>query len=416
MKRAKTIRNYGIAILLIVLLFPCLVSAQKYSWKQKANYGGGPTRSTQAFSIGDKIYVGPGHYPSGNQNKEFWEYNTVTNVWTRKADFDDGGGMGVGFSINGKGYITLSGTNGTWEYDPVTDVWIQKASFPGGRNYAAGFVIGNKAYVGTGNGHCPMVTYCRDFWEFDPLTNKWTQKEPFPGVARYGAVGFSIGNFGYMGTGAFSSGYSDFYKYDPATNTWSAIADFPGGKRVHASSFVINNKGYVGIGMELPPDVATKDFWEYDPLTDMWTQKEDFGGGERSYSVSAATSTKGYLGTGSESNGPFPGNKDDFWEYSPEVSDTIPHIVLEMPTVFTPNNDGMNDVFRPLQMAGVKDATLKVYNRWGQKMIETNDLYKGWDGTNKNNSCTEGIYFWLIDYITVADEPKALKGFVTIFN
>jgi hypothetical protein len=41
----------------------------------------------------------------------------------------------------------------------------------------------------------------KDFWEYDPATNTWTQKADFGGTARYSAVGFSIADKGYLGTG-----------------------------------------------------------------------------------------------------------------------------------------------------------------------------------------------------------------------
>ena len=422
MQQSNVIKHYGITILLIVIFLPYNTMAQKYTWKQKTNYGGGPITQGVAFSIGDKIYVGTGYNQQTGRSKQFWEYNTVTNVWTRKADFGGSARQeAVGFSINGKGYIAFGESKDIWEYDPATNTWTNKAPFPNStRGNAAVFVVGNKAYIGTGIGGCSSPLYCKDFWEYDPAADKWTQKTDFPGIGRYGSIAFSIGNIGYMGTGTDGwTSYSDFYKYDPATDKWSAIADYPGGKRYFASAFVINNKGYVGIGMEFPPNLPTKDFWEYDPVADSWTRKEDFGGVERHYSVTAATSIKGYLGMGTGNGGSSPGDKEDFWEYSLDsvtVSDTTPHIVLEMPNVFTPNNDGMNDIFRPQQMAGVRDATLKIYNRWGQKILETKDVFTGWDGTNKNNSCADGTYFWMIDYITVTNEPKVQKGFVTMFQ
>ena len=46
----------------------------------------------------------------------------------------------------------------------------------------------------------------KDFWEYDPATNAWTQKADFGGTARYGAVGFSIGSKGYIGTGSDLNG------------------------------------------------------------------------------------------------------------------------------------------------------------------------------------------------------------------
>ena len=54
---------------------------------------------------------------------------------------------------------------------------------------------------------------------------------------------------------------------------------------------------------------------------------------------------------------------------------------LTMPTAFTPNNDNLNDLFRLKYPDIVKAIHLSVYNRMGQKIFETTDPYKGWDGT-----------------------------------
>ena len=412
--------NTRVLTFLFVMFTSCFVMAQSYTWKQKASYGAGPVRQAVAFSINDKIYVGTGYNEVTGRSKQFWEYNTATNIWTRKADF---GGIAryeaIGFSLNGKGYIGTGDNNELWEYDPLANTWKKKTSFPTSyRRNAAVFVIGDKAYVGTGDGPCNG--YCKDLWEYDAVADTWTQKADFPGVGRYGAVAFSIDGFGYIGTGTDGwKVYKDFYKYDPQLNTWSAIADFGGSKRFFASAFALKDKGYVGIGLEFLPNIAVKDFWEYDPLTNTWIRKVDFEGVERHYAVGTATATKGYFGTGDGNDGPSPGDKEDFWEYSPEeiiIPDPVSQAELEMPNVFTPNNDGINDVFRPQLIKGIKQATLKVYNRWGQKIIETSDVWNGWDGTNKSQVSSDGTYFWMIDYMTEANESGESKGFVTMIK
>jgi len=57
-----------------------------------------------------------------------------------------------------------------------------------------GFSIGDKGYIGTGGDPGGV----NDFWEYDTTANTWTMKAFFGGTARYGAVGFSIGSFGYL--------------------------------------------------------------------------------------------------------------------------------------------------------------------------------------------------------------------------
>jgi len=91
-------------------------------------------------------------------------------------------------------------------------------------------------------------------------------------------------------------------------------------------------------------------------------------------------------------------------------------IILEMPNVFTPNGDGVNESFVPIEMKGIQQATLQIFNRWGQKLVETNDLVTGWDGKCNTVDCTSGTYFWIVQYSTITNESKTLKGFLTLIK
>jgi len=80
-------------------------------------------------------------------------------------------------------------------------------------------VVNGKAYVGTGLNDIKGTNKAeKDFWEYDPAVGTngtWTQTANFGGGEQYGAVGFSIGSKGYIGTGANSSSYlKDFWEYD----------------------------------------------------------------------------------------------------------------------------------------------------------------------------------------------------------
>src|SRR5438874_2713322 len=83
------------------------------------------------------------------------------------------------------------------------NTWTQKANFGGSARFGAvGFSIGIKGYIGTGiNGSCCPFNVLKDIWEYDPTTDTWTQKADFGGGLRGWAVGFSIGDKGYVGTG-----------------------------------------------------------------------------------------------------------------------------------------------------------------------------------------------------------------------
>lgn len=189
-------------------------------------------------------------------------------------------------------------------------IWTPKANFGGTSRYAAvGFSIGNKGYVGTGMDG----TVKKDFWEWDKNTNVWTQKADFGGAARYSAAGFSIGTKGYIGTGmdGTSTRRKDFWEYDPSTNVWTQKADFAGTAREGAVGFSIGSLGYIGTGQE-SVSVFKKDFWEYNPSANTWTARTNFGGTVRSAAVGFSIGTKGYIGTGVDAAG---AAKNDFWEW-----------------------------------------------------------------------------------------------------
>jgi len=75
--------------------------------------------------------------------------------------------------------------------------------------------------------------------------------------------------------------------------------------------------------------------------------------------------------------------------------DILPTTV-DFPNVFTPDGDEVNDVFKLITKNDVcfDNLSVTIYNRWGLKMFESNDLSFEWDGTTKNGAkCKEGVYY-----------------------
>ena len=194
----------------------------------------------------------------------------------------------------------------------ATEKWSQKTGMGGtARIGAVGFSIGNKGYIGTGF-DANSAQYQKDFWEYDPVADTWTQKADFGGSARYIAVGFNIGDKGYIGTGFDGmSGYrKDLWEYEPAQNRWTRKADCLGSGRYSAVGFSIGKKGYIGTGFNGSSDYL-HDLWEYDPSTDNWVKKADFTGEARYDAVGFSIGNNGYIGTGYTKSG----MKKDFWKY-----------------------------------------------------------------------------------------------------
>ena len=81
-----------------------------------------------------------------------------------------------------------------------------------------------------------------------------------------------------------------------------------------------------------------------------------------------------------------------------------------MPTGFTPNNDGMNDLIKPIFFGRVEQYKFWIYNRWGQLIFETTDLNKGWDGRYKGQDQGSGVFVWVCSYQLKGDPEKRQKG------
>ena len=69
---------------------------------------------------------------------------------------------------------------------------------------------------------------------------------------------------------------------------------------------------------------------------------------------------------------------------------------IYMPSAFTPNGDGLNDVFTAFGM-DLKEYQLIIYNRWGEKIFQTKDINLGWDGTYKGTASPLGLYIWELE-------------------
>lgn len=86
-----------------------------------------------------------------------------------------------------------------------------------------------------------------------------------------------------------------------------------------------------------------------------------------------------------------------------------------VPNAFTPNEDGLNDQFLPV-ISGTKFYELSIFDRWGNKVFQTTDIQKGWDGTFKGVPSKDDVYVWQIKLSTLSGETKEYKGHVTLYR
>lgn len=90
-----------------------------------------------------------------------------------------------------------------------------------------------------------------------------------------------------------------------------------------------------------------------------------------------------------------------------------------VPNTFTPDNDAFNQYFKPIFTAGFDpyDYNLKIFNRWGEIIWESNDAEVGWDGVYGGKLVQDGTYTWLIEFKTAFnDERKRITGHVNVIK
>lgn len=88
--------------------------------------------------------------------------------------------------------------------------------------------------------------------------------------------------------------------------------------------------------------------------------------------------------------------------------DTV--VALEMPNVFTPNNDGANDLYIPVSEHGIQLKSFVVLNRWGNVMHQ-DDVKIEWDGKSGGQDVSDGVYFYTITYQIYSGDEKTIHGF-----
>ena len=86
-----------------------------------------------------------------------------------------------------------------------------------------------------------------------------------------------------------------------------------------------------------------------------------------------------------------------------------------LPNVFTPNNDKVNDVWYP-KLDCIETISINIFNRWGEKMTELNDLNEFWDGKSNGKDVSDGNYFFIFEAKSFAGETIKDKGTINLFR
>jgi len=105
---------------------------------------------------------------------------------------------------------------------------------------------------------------------------------------------------------------------------------------------------------------------------------------------------------------------------------TIEYVICDTPTIcntvlapsaFSPNRDGLNDYFNAITNCPITNYSLAVFNRWGQKMYETNDITdKGWNGNFNDKQSEIGNYVWYLNFTDKDGFAYTERGDVTLIR
>ncbi len=362
----------------ISILFVSFIGHSAHIWNQKASIPAEGRHRTTGFSIGNKGYIGLGHYnsgPLGNVAKaDIWEYSPADDSWTQKADYGGGATYGAtAFTIGNRAYVGahVYGSQEFYEFNPQSNTWSIIAPCPGGSSDHPSFTVNDRGYfIGT-----------NALYEYEPTFNTWITHGSTPVSVWSWDKAFSVDGKGYLLTD------NGFFEYKPSTDNWAMRAQFPGEAVGGWSCFGINGKGYVATGYISFLNPTSRQTWQYDPQVNEWHQLADLPGSTRRFSASFKIGNKGYLGTGTNGT-----NLKDFWEFDETlVAEENSHQVNL--TVFP--NPTVDDLFIQFSDFIFTDIiTIDIYNQSGEIVLQQN--------LNQANNKIElkhlskGIYFYNI--------------------
>lgn len=89
----------------------------------------------------------------------------------------------------------------------------------------------------------------------------------------------------------------------------------------------------------------------------------------------------------------FPAEEGDSVVFSFSISGSK----LKFPNTFTPNGDGQNDVLKAKEYQSIVEFHAAVFNRWGQRLYEWDDVSEGWDGTFGGSTVRNGAYYLVVN-------------------
>lgn len=161
----------------------------------------------------------------------------------------------------------------------------------------------------------------------------------------------------------------------------------------------------------LPNEIKLTDF-SVNSTKIYWVFDNDFANKDSSSQTSRVYSSTGTFTVSHIALGPQGCNDTSAYKFT-----LVDESKLELPTAFSPNGDGINDVFRPSKLDAVTSLKVEIYNRFGIQVASWETVNGFWDGrTTSGLACDEGTYFVIAEGKGADGKEYKLKTTLNLFR
>ncbi len=187
-------------------------------------------------------------------------------------------------------------------------------------------------------------------------------------------------------------------------NNAVTVTDSPSAAFNISPSTIVDPNTNVGFTSSLGNPISTSYFWSFGDISSGTGDSSTFANPSHSYAQ-----TGNYCITLIATNGTCA-------DTNTTCIIVIGEIIINVPNVFTPNNDNINDLFF-ISSTGLKTLEVDVFDRWGLKMYSWTGFLDSWDGRTKNGKMApNGVYYYMIKYTDLKDESKEVTGFLQLID
>jgi len=296
-------------------------------------------------------------------------------------------------------------------------------------------------YLSNSNSICLKAKYVKQntplYMHYATVANNSVVQLQWDTSAYKGLIGYLLGKYNP------NTGWTDNYAFTKS-NTYTDVA-----AKINDTSYIyrvrtIDKCGYVGPESNVGTSILLKQSINNDNVALSWNAYRNWQGGVQNYLVQVQLKNKQFKNVAN-----LPGTDTSYTDDSVyNAIDTaycyrviaiengtrrdtsisnltcavLPSRVF-VPTAFSPNSDSLNDVWK-VSAVSVFNAVgpkllqfdAKIYNRWGILVFESNDIYKGWDGTFKSIKAPADVYIYVVSAEGIDKRYIQLKGNVTLLR